>query len=334
MGGACGRDASAVLLSGHGPTAEVAASIHRGLRATERGGLTHERASGVELSDRGTIAERVMACNPAHLIAIGGGRIIDTAKSICANMNARLVVIPTALSSDGLCSPVAVLARKDGRKVRESCPIPAAVIVDTEITRQAPLTLTVSGICDLLSNASAQLDLADRHRQGGSRSHGVATALATAAYRTICGLRPSELATHEGQRLLAQALYLSGHAMYVAGTSTPCSGAEHTISHAIDSLLTTSVPHGIQVGVCTLYCHHLRQRAGYPPLPGEVYQSLLAFGEFLRQAICQLKDQFIEVVLSARGSRPDRRGILEFVSERAAFAMAFDDMMADLFISN
>ncbi|MFS8933076.1 putative sn-glycerol-1-phosphate dehydrogenase [Cupriavidus taiwanensis] len=333
-GGVRSGDACTVMLSGNGPTAALAASLCEGLRGIMQGGLLHMRASGMYARDCEALAERVTACNADLLVAIGGGRIIDTAKSICARTDVRLVVIPTALSSDGLCSPISVLSQPGGGKVRESGAAPVAVVIDTEITRRAPLLFAVSGMCDLLSNASAQLDLADGHRPGAKRIDGVAAALATAAYRAVCGLRPVDLCAHEGQRLLAQALYLSGYAMHVAGNSTPCSGAEHTISHAIDGLLATSLPHGLQVGVCTLYCHHLRQRAGYTPLPPEVYRSLLGLGEFLSQAIYEVKDRFVEVVLSSRGARPDRTGILDLVNEPAAFASAFDDTVADLIKSD
>ena len=46
---------------------------------------------------------------------------------------------------------------------------------------------------------------------------------------------------------LAEGLILSGVAMEIAGTSRPCSGAEHLISHALDSILEKPKLHGLQV---------------------------------------------------------------------------------------
>ncbi len=45
---------------------------------------------------------------------------------------------------------------------------------------------------------------------------------------------------------------MNGVAMEIAGTSSPSSGSEHLISHAMDSILgKDNYPHGIQVGVAT-----------------------------------------------------------------------------------
>ena len=58
---------------------------------------------------------------------------------------------------------------------------------------------------------------------------------------------------------LAEALVLSGLAMTVAGTSRPCSGACHEISHALDQLyLTRAALHGEQVGMGAVFASLLR----------------------------------------------------------------------------
>ena len=47
---------------------------------------------------------------------------------------------------------------------------------------------------------------------------------------------------------------LSGLAMEIAGSSRPCSGSEHLISHAIDQLYPGTARHGEQVAFGALLC--------------------------------------------------------------------------------
>ena len=52
-------------------------------------------------------------------------------------------------------------------------------------------------------------------------------------------------------RELVDSLAMSGIANEIAGGSTPTSGSEHLISHALDKMLPQPQLHGIQVGVAT-----------------------------------------------------------------------------------
>ena len=95
------------------------------------------------------------------LIAIGGGRIIDTAKMVAFQRKVALLCIPVGPLSDGITSPVSVLADGSGRKRSLPSGIPACVVVDLSLTTKAPLHLTKAGVGDLISNASALLDAED-----------------------------------------------------------------------------------------------------------------------------------------------------------------------------
>ena len=54
--------------------------------------------------------------------------------------------------------------------------------------------------------------------------------------------------------------------MAAAGTSRPCSGACHEISHAIDALYPGAASHGEQVAVGALFASFLREDGVSSPL--------------------------------------------------------------------
>jgi glycerol-1-phosphate dehydrogenase [NAD(P)+] len=64
--------------------------------------------------------------------------------------------------------------------------------------------------------------------------------------------------TIELARRLLDGLVLSGLAMEIAGSSRPCSGSEHLISHALDRLEPGTATHGEQVAFGTLVATQLQ----------------------------------------------------------------------------
>jgi len=129
---------------------------------------------------------------------------------------------------------------------------------------------------------------------------------------------------------LAEALVLSGLAMATAGSSRPCSGADHEILHAIDHLFPGTAWHGELAGAASLFVTHLR---GDAALAGEIDACLRRHGLPRLPADLGLTDeQFAEAVHYAPRTRPDRYTLLEHlnldereVRERVrAYAEAFD----------
>jgi glycerol-1-phosphate dehydrogenase [NAD(P)+] len=190
------------------------------------------------------------------LIAVGGGRPIDVAKAAALLVDLPVIVIPTQLSADGIASPIAVIAEGSGETVSERSALPVAVLADTAAICAAPIEFARAGVGDLLSNRTALVDWRLAAEAGAEEIDDFAALLATGAHLLIEGLDLSPLARGELTRDLAQrlldGLVLSGLAMTVAGSSRPCSGAEHLISHALDELEPGTAPHGEQVAFGTL----------------------------------------------------------------------------------
>jgi glycerol dehydrogenase len=87
------------------------------------------------------------------LIAVGGGKCIDTGKCVAFCVSVPIVVCPTLVSTDAPCSSVSVMYTLDGEFDRpwffpES---PVLVVVDTGVIVRAPLRHLVSGMGDAMS---------------------------------------------------------------------------------------------------------------------------------------------------------------------------------------
>ena len=87
------------------------------------------------------------------LVAVGGGKTIDTAKIVADRANTPVVVVPTIASTDAPCSGCAVLYSEDGvfQSVYYQKMNPAVVLVDETIIASAPTRFLVSGMGDALA---------------------------------------------------------------------------------------------------------------------------------------------------------------------------------------
>lgn len=261
------------------------------------------------------------------LVGIGGGRTLDTAKYAASLSGLPMVAVATSLAHDGLASPVASL-QHGGRKGSYGVQMPVAVMVDLDYVRASAPEMRRSGIGDALSNLSALADWRLAERERGEAVDGLA---ATFAHTAAIGLLHRRDGIDDDAFLLAlaDALVLSGLAMATAGSSRPCSGGEHEIVHAIDHLFPATSTHGELAGAAALFACFLR---GDDHVLGPLDACLRHHGLPRTPADLGLtEDQFVQAVLAAPATRPDRFTVLEHLeldqaraAERvAAFADAF-----------
>lgn len=80
----------------------------------------------------------------------GGGKTIDTAKAAGFRGGMKVIVIPTAASTDAPCSALSVIYSEKGEFLYDFFlpQNPDMVLVDTEVIANAPVRLLVSGIGD------------------------------------------------------------------------------------------------------------------------------------------------------------------------------------------
>lgn len=86
-------------------------------------------------------------------VAIGGGKVIDTAKAVADALNAKMIIVPTIASNDAPCSAISVIYTEKGAfdHVIHLKNNPNLVLVDSQIIANAPARLLVAGMGDALS---------------------------------------------------------------------------------------------------------------------------------------------------------------------------------------
>jgi glycerol-1-phosphate dehydrogenase [NAD(P)+] len=245
--------------------------------------------------------------NPDFVIGLGGGRILDPAKQAAAHAGVNFISIPTALSHDGIASPVAVI--DFGNEVKSIyARMPYGVIVDIDVIKKSPVENIGAGIGDLLSNISAAEDwlLAEKH--GKFKVDYFALFLARTPAMNLLHAEYNDLKDERLLHDLAEGLIMSGIAMGIAGNSRPASGAEHLISHGLDRILKNRGLHGTQSGIATIFAMGLRgsdmwkdikdfyKKLGLPQRPEDIGIT---------------KEVFLEAVKIAPTTRANRFTILD-----------------------
>lgn len=265
----------------------------------------------------GSVDDALRLVQEAHsgrydaMVGVGGGRVLDVAKFAAARLGLPMVAVATNLSHDGIGSPVSILDNEAGRG-SYGVAAPMAVLVDLDVVRMAPPRSVRAGVGEALSNLSAVEDWQLAHDRLGEAVDGLAVGLARSAANALLH-HPGDIADDSFLSTLAESLVMSGMAMVVAGTTRPCSGACHEISHAIDFLHRDRRGyHGEQVGLGAAFAtwlrrdeealHHLLaalRRHGLPVVPAD-----LGFDT----------EEFARAVAYAPETRPGRHTVLEELS--------------------
>jgi glycerol-1-phosphate dehydrogenase [NAD(P)+] len=266
---------------------------------------------GNSLADAKALAETLKPKKYDAIVGVGGGRVIDVCKYSASVLEIPMVSVATNLAHDGLASPVSIL-ENNGSRSSFGVSAPLAVVVDLDAIKLAPARFIRAGIGDVLSNLSAVKDWELAVKENNEKMDGLAASMARISAEALLG-RADSIGSDDFLVALAEALVLSGVAMGIAGTSRPCSGACHEISHAIDLLFPDRTkPHGEQVGMGALFATFLRNDE-------ERFQELafaLAQHELpLSHHVLGFNDEeFTEIVKSAPTTRPDRFTILEHLN--------------------
>lgn len=210
------------------------------------------------VSDVYRVEREMRGLLPHLIVAVGGGKVVDFAKRLAYISNISLLVVPTIIANDGLISPVAVLL--DGNQ-SVSLPgrMPDAVLVSMESLASAPPKYLRAAACDLITNLSATNDWGRSTDSDSGRVDQLAFQMARIAAHQVLDCKEWELNSPVFLRAIIHGQMLSGVAMAIAGSSRPCSGSEHLIAHALDSLgAGMNVLHGEKVGIISRFCLHLQ----------------------------------------------------------------------------
>lgn len=209
------------------------------------------------MKDIVAVEDRIKVWQPRIVFAIGGGTKIDVAKMSAARQNVPFISVPTTASHDGIASPFASI-KGFGKPYSVFAQAPLAIIADTNIIEQAPWRGVISGCGDVISKFTAvkdwQLAFADKDEYYGEYAASLALMSAKLVIQNAKQIQPDN---EEGLRVLLEALISCGVAMSIAGSSRPCSGAEHLFSHALDMINGSKAMHGEQCGVGAIMMAYL-----------------------------------------------------------------------------
>ncbi|MFY8205136.1 MAG: iron-containing alcohol dehydrogenase family protein, partial [Actinomycetes bacterium] len=266
---------------------------------------------GNSLDDAKALAENLKPKKYDAIVGVGGGRVIDLCKYAATLLEIPMISVATNLAHDGVASPVSILENNGGRG-SFGVNAPLAVVIDLDAIKMAPDRFIKAGIGDVLSNLSAVKDWELAVKENGEKMDGLAASMARISAEALLG-RADSIGSDDFLVALSEALVLSGIAMGIAGTSRPCSGACHEISHAIDLLFPDRTqPHGEQVGVGALFATFLRNdEERFTELAYALSQHGLPISH---HNLGFNDEEFTEIVKSAPTTRPDRFTILEHLN--------------------
>ncbi|MFC4386220.1 iron-containing alcohol dehydrogenase family protein [Gracilibacillus marinus] len=184
------------------------------------------------------------------MIAIGGGMCIDYGKYIAYLKRIPFISMPTSASNDGFASSNCSLL-VNGKKTTVPAKVPYGIIADLEIIKQAPSSLILAGVGDLMSNITALYDWDFEEQHQVAPVNHFAAMLSKKAVNSFIRTPMDDIKQPIFLKELVSSLTMGGIATVISGNSSPISGSEHLISHALDKVSEKPQMHGVQVGVAT-----------------------------------------------------------------------------------
>lgn len=184
------------------------------------------------------------------LIGVGGGKAIDVVKYMSFLRKFPFISIPTSTSNDGFASPVASLLINE-KRMSVPAKTPFGIIVDIDVIKGSPEKFIYSGVGDLASNITALYDWKFEEDNGKVVIDDFANVISKKAVNSFVRTEFKSIKDDLFLKELVDSLTLNGISMEIAGNSSPASGSEHLISHALDKFVEVPQLHGVQVGVAT-----------------------------------------------------------------------------------
>jgi glycerol-1-phosphate dehydrogenase [NAD(P)+] len=264
------------------------------------------------------IQKNVKKDNSDLIVGIGGGRSVDTAKMISYNLGKPFVSLPTAASHDGMASPFVSVKSDIPHSVVASAPM--GVFVDIDVIRKAPTKLLASGCGDLIANIIAVKDWQLGHKKKKEYYGRYAANLAMMSAQIV--MENSSKFAKKGldARVIVEGLISAGVASCIAGSSRPCSGAEHLFSHALDKIAPGIGLHGEKCGIGSIMIAKLQGQDWK-----KIVKTLKDVGAPTTAKQIGLKpDVIIKALTIAQGLRPERYTILKEIkmTEKRALSLA------------
>lgn len=99
------------------------------------------------------VTSKIKNTGASVLVAVGGGKTLDTGKMVAMNMGLPFIIAPTSASTDAPCSAMSVIYTDDHEYI--GCVFHKRnadmVLVDTEVVAKAPIRMFKAGMGDAMS---------------------------------------------------------------------------------------------------------------------------------------------------------------------------------------
>ncbi len=194
------------------------------------------------------VREEIRKLKSKVILGVGGGGVIDVSKLSASQESIPFISVPTVASHDGIASPRAKINNVAPFSIEANGPV--SIVADINVVSKAPYRLTASGCGDLISKLTSLKDWELAHLRANEKFNEEAANLASESGQSL--IKNAKLVkkrTKEGYQKVVEALIKSGISMTLAGSSRPCSGAEHMFSHKLDQIAPNPAYHGEQCGI-------------------------------------------------------------------------------------
>lgn len=137
------------------------------------------------LAEISRLVDKATQANVEVIIAVGGGKTLDTGKAVAHTLHAACIIVPTIASTDAPTSSLVVIYSED--HVHESVLFlprnPDLVLVDTEIIAAAPARFLVAGMGDAIAT---KYEAEACFRSGAKNFQGSTCTLTALALADLC----------------------------------------------------------------------------------------------------------------------------------------------------
>ncbi len=290
--------------------------------------IVPDRSSGGPVCDDvtvGPLVGRLRELHPGLVVAVGSGVINDLCKWAGFQLGLPYLVVATAASMNGYSSANVAPTVAGVKRLTEARP-PVAVVAEPDIIEKAPHTMTAAGFGDTIAKHQSTADWIANHFLFDEYYCPFCAGIVT-EIEPLYLEHPEDIRDGKREAIagLFEALFWTGMAMTLMGTSIPASGGEHLFSHTLDMMAEvhgeTHDLHGRQVGLGTL-------------LSAALYQRVLALDTpVLRSMPASIDEPFWSVptvIAAVREQYAAKARWLEAIRRKVAQPNAWDQLRARL----
>ena len=305
------------IISGNNVIKKIGKKIDVSLKKSRIRHVWH-LASSNHVNTIKEIEKKVKGDKSDLIIGLGGGRSVDIAKFCAFNLKTQFVSIPTSASHDGIASPFVSVRGDKPHSLMATAPL--GVFVDVDVIKHAPRRLIASGCGDLMAKITSVKDWQLGRDNTGEYYGRYSADLASMSAKILVESALTFSKKGLDARVVVEALISAGVASCIAGSSRPCSGAEHLFSHAVDHLEYGVGLHGEKCGIGSIMIAKLQGQDWK-----KIVKTLKNVGAPTTAKEIGLKPKIlVKALVIAQSLRPERYTILKEVnmSENMALKLA------------